>query len=257
VKNKTNTLLNGIKVSHGPLPFGATYDSTKSTGNCVDTGQSIDCLLSLGPNESKSITLGYRMKSSLNCLLAKVLQKAKTTVGQVTGTTQAEDQVSTSVTCSMQSIESNSSQGQGTGSVGNAMGNGLNGSSGGSGSWMGTNGMMGGAGAGQVGNGLTGSAGGSGVIVGANGMAGGQVGGADGQTKGGFKPYRVQPLPKTGAAHAYFSPFSATEFVSLVHVQEGTTWVIPFTSTILTTVLFTLLVLKVFPSLNKAKSSTY
>jgi len=62
----------------------------------------VECTVNLGPNESKPMSVAYQVKSSISCLLARSLQSAKAAVNGVTGTATGSQQVTTTVSCSMQ-----------------------------------------------------------------------------------------------------------------------------------------------------------
>ncbi|MFA5800274.1 MAG: hypothetical protein WC840_04930 [Candidatus Peribacteraceae bacterium] len=101
-KNKTSQWLSGVKISHGPLPQNSTFDPLRSSPGCVSMGGSVECTVNLGPNESKPMSVAYQVKSSISCLLARALQSAKVVVNGVTGTATGSQQVTITVSCSMQ-----------------------------------------------------------------------------------------------------------------------------------------------------------
>ncbi len=98
-KNKGTEFLQGVKIWHGPLPFGATFDASRSSSGCVQDGASVVCTADLAAGAMKDFTLSYRVSSSVSCAIARVLQKATIAARQLTGN--ANDQVSVSVQCSM------------------------------------------------------------------------------------------------------------------------------------------------------------
>lgn len=98
-KNKGTEFLQGVKIWHGPLPFGATFDASRSSSGCVQDGTSVVCTADLAAGATKEFTLSYQVSSSVSCAIARVLQKATIAARQLTGN--ASDQVSVSVQCSM------------------------------------------------------------------------------------------------------------------------------------------------------------
>ncbi len=110
-KNMTSDWLRGIKIYHGPLPFGSIFDPTRSSKECAQVGTSVECTTDLAAGQSKPLTLAYKVNNSMSCLMAKALQSAKTVVGQVTGKTASgsTEPVSVTVSCTMQTVSASGS----------------------------------------------------------------------------------------------------------------------------------------------------
>lgn len=173
--------MNGVKISHGPLPRDSQFDPTRSSPGCVSMGGGVECTVNLGPNESKPVSIAYQVKSSISCLLARALQSAKAAVNGVTGTATGSAQVTTAVSCSMQK------GGALQGSAGQA--------------------------AQGSGPGAEGTAGGTADGMNGVGWAYGRQG-TNGYPVIGNKSTGRERLPRTGAAADYFSPVeSKSDFV--------------------------------------------
>lgn len=119
VRNLGSRALQGIKISHGPLPFGAEFLAQKSDKNCFLNSKTVECTLDLGPGASKDLSLMYKAGGSMSCSFARLLEKAKVTLNSLTGSTNANSVV-TSVTCRMESSDIASANGVEMGSNSNS-----------------------------------------------------------------------------------------------------------------------------------------
>lgn len=96
--NRGKDAVKGFVFSHGPLPFGATFDPTRSSSTCMQVGQEVQCTIDLLPGEQKNVEIAYKVNNSVSCAIARVLQKVKNLTGVGTNT------VSTSVSCTMKTV---------------------------------------------------------------------------------------------------------------------------------------------------------
>ncbi len=108
-KNIGSQALQSIKIAHGPLPFGAEFDASRSDASCILNSKTVECTIDLASGAQKELSLVYKAGGSMSCSFARLLEKARATVHAVTGATNA-NQVVTSVTCRMESMDSASSQ---------------------------------------------------------------------------------------------------------------------------------------------------
>lgn len=104
LKNRGNEALKGVKVLHGPLPFGAIFEPSRSSSGCTQIGNMVECLTDLLPGESKDLTVGYTVSNAVSCAIARVLQSAKVVSKKPTG--EQNNDVSAFVNCSMVSVSS-------------------------------------------------------------------------------------------------------------------------------------------------------
>lgn len=103
-KNVGSQALQGVKISHGPLPFGAEFDSQKSDRSCFLNAKTVECSIDLASGVEKELSLVYKAGGSMSCAFARLLEKAKATIQSVTGSANA-NLVVTTVTCRMESID--------------------------------------------------------------------------------------------------------------------------------------------------------
>ena len=108
-KNIGSQALSGVQIAHGPLPFGAEFDASRSDTSCILNSKTVECTIDLASGAQKELSLVYKAGGSMSCSFARLLEKARATVHAVTGSTNA-NQVVTSVTCRMESMDSASSQ---------------------------------------------------------------------------------------------------------------------------------------------------
>jgi hypothetical protein len=105
-KNIGSQALQGVKIAHGPLPFGAEFDASRSEKSCILNSKIVECTIDLASGAQKDLSLVYKAGGSMSCAFARLLEKAKTTVNSVTGNA---SQVVTTVTCRMESADGASS----------------------------------------------------------------------------------------------------------------------------------------------------
>lgn len=115
-RNIGTSALQGITITHGPLPFGAEFLPKESDALCSQSGKEVACRIDLPSGSAKELALVYKASGSMSCSLARLLQKAKATMNAVTGSTNA-NAVVTTVTCRMQSTDIGLLQGSSDGSA--------------------------------------------------------------------------------------------------------------------------------------------
>lgn len=98
VRNLSSEHLRGLRISHGPLPFGATFDANKSASQCTQSEKKVICLTDLAPGASRDFVLTYKVNSAFSCAFARLLQSAATTIAERSG---SSSPVLTTVACSL------------------------------------------------------------------------------------------------------------------------------------------------------------
>ncbi len=78
LKNTSANPLKGLSVTHGPVPFGAVFDPSRSSQGCSQVNKSVICTTDLNPSESKTLTVAYKVANTLHCRLTPILQSVKT-----------------------------------------------------------------------------------------------------------------------------------------------------------------------------------
>ena len=169
-RNTGSSLLKGVKVLHGPLPFNLTFDPSRSSRSCSLVSKTVECTTDLAPGQEETFSIAYKTTSSFSCAFARFLEKAKSTVQSITS--QTANPVVVTVSCRTESR----SLGSGTSGANGAGGYGL--------------------GSGTHSDGMTTS--GSTLNQYGNGT---HINGTISDTTTGYKPYI---LPRTGAADTLF-----------------------------------------------------
>ncbi len=109
VKNLGNQAIANILVSHGPAPFGATFDAAHSSG-CYQNGRSVQCTVSLNAGETKIIPIVYTVDNTAHCRLAPALQSVTVSGAPqgaaVTSTVQCEVKTGDAVVASISQMSS-------------------------------------------------------------------------------------------------------------------------------------------------------
>lgn len=115
-RNVGRSALQGVKITHGPMPFGAEFSALESDKSCFLSSTAVECTIDLAQGAQKELSLVYKAGGSMSCTFARLLQKAKTTLNGVTGTANA-GQVVTTVTCRMEAVDNGFSQGSSSSSL--------------------------------------------------------------------------------------------------------------------------------------------
>ena len=195
--NRGKDAVKGFSFTHGPLPFGAEFDPSRSSPECTQVGTAVQCTSDLAPGEKKDFTLAYKAGNSFSCAIARALQSVKSAAASLTGSSSSN--VTTSVNCSMKTVSG--AQSSGTGS--SAVNQGQSGANG-----YGAGGTMASSSGAFAGAGLQGS------ILGTDALNGTGNG-----SKKGYKPYDGVRMPRTGAGD--FFAGSRTDYVLLpVHQAD-------------------------------------
>ncbi len=102
VKNVSGKLLQGVTIDHGPLPFGAIFQSQKSDPRCALVSKMVRCTTTLRSGETQDLTVTYETTSSFTCQFARILERVKVAYGVL----RSGDvpQVLTTVECTTRSI---------------------------------------------------------------------------------------------------------------------------------------------------------
>jgi hypothetical protein len=104
LRNRGTEALKGVKALHGPLPFGAVFEPSRSSSGCTQVGNMVECVTDLLPGESKDLTVGYTVSNAVSCAIARSFQSAKVVAIKLSG--EASNDASASVRCSMLSTVS-------------------------------------------------------------------------------------------------------------------------------------------------------
>lgn len=201
--NRGTQAVKGFVFSHGPLPFGATFDPSRSSAGCVQVGQEVQCTVDLGVGESKSFQLSYKVNNSVSCAIARALQTVKNISGS------SANGVTTAVSCTMKTVTSST-----TSSASSLAAN----TSSSFGTTSNTTGAYLGTSYGQ--NGVPNTA-----IENAIGLT---------TTTGYGKGYKPVPMPRTGAADILFSTRKSDYVLTAVSHSQSASF---FTEAIVTLVL--------------------
>lgn len=73
LKNLSLRPLSGLAISHGPVPFGGTFDALRSASGCSIFTKIVGCSANLGPGETTSFRIVYRVTNATYCRVASVL----------------------------------------------------------------------------------------------------------------------------------------------------------------------------------------
>lgn len=104
-QNISTVALQGVKVVHGPLPYHLTFDPARSSTECYQNQKNVECMVDIGPNQTKDLAVIYKAMSSFSCTSARFLQTAKATTATTTDSTPAI----VSVSCAAETLDSQSS----------------------------------------------------------------------------------------------------------------------------------------------------
>lgn len=77
LKNLGSKALSGLKLEHGPVPFGMTFDAAKSPQNCSLLSKLVGCTEALLPSQTKSFPIIYKATNAASCRIHSVLQTIK------------------------------------------------------------------------------------------------------------------------------------------------------------------------------------
>lgn len=77
LKNLSSKALSGIKLDHGPIPFGLNFDPVRSSSSCSLLSKLVGCTESLLPSQTKSFDVAYKTTNSAACRINSVLQSIK------------------------------------------------------------------------------------------------------------------------------------------------------------------------------------
>ncbi len=87
LRNPLANALKGLRLEHGPVPFGATFDPGRSGKSCSLLQKIVGCTRDLGPSERKEFPIVYRITNPAFCRLSPVLQSIRTVFANATNTT--------------------------------------------------------------------------------------------------------------------------------------------------------------------------
>ena len=86
LRNPLRNPLKGLRLEHGPIPFGATFDPGRSGKSCSLLQKIVGCTRDLGPSERKEFPIVYRITNPAFCRLSPVLQSIRTVFANATNT---------------------------------------------------------------------------------------------------------------------------------------------------------------------------
>ncbi len=78
LRNPLGNPLKGLRLEHGPVPFGATFDPSRSGKSCSLLQKIVGCTKDLGPSERKEFPIVYKITNPAFCRLSPVLQSIRT-----------------------------------------------------------------------------------------------------------------------------------------------------------------------------------
>lgn len=86
LRNQTKNPLKGLTLQHGPVPFGATFDPSRSEKSCSFVQKIVGCNQDAGDSETKIFPIIYKITNPAFCRISPVLQSIRTTYAQATNT---------------------------------------------------------------------------------------------------------------------------------------------------------------------------
>lgn len=101
-RNISTSSLQGVKIVHGPLPFGAEFDAQRSDPSCLLQLKTVECTINLPSGAQRDLSVTYKASHSMSCAFARLLEKAKAKITSLSGVS-SDAQVTVSVTCAMES----------------------------------------------------------------------------------------------------------------------------------------------------------
>ncbi len=87
LRNPLQNPLKGLSLQHGPVPFGATFDPVRSEKSCSLLQKIVGCNQNIGPGETKTFPIIYKIMNPAFCRISPVLQSIKTMYANATGGT--------------------------------------------------------------------------------------------------------------------------------------------------------------------------
>lgn len=97
VRNVGSQAMTNASITHGPVPFGAVFNTAMSTAGCTLDTSVVRCALQhIRPGETKILSIAYDAGAAFQCEISKLLQSAKALVGGIDASSLA-----VSVTCEM------------------------------------------------------------------------------------------------------------------------------------------------------------
>jgi hypothetical protein len=98
LKNIATNPLRGLRIDHGPLPSGATFDPSFSSLGCSLLAPSVRCAADLDAGKDTKLSLAYRVSDAAFCRSSSALQSVRATLSDALGTS-AQSSLLATVDC--------------------------------------------------------------------------------------------------------------------------------------------------------------